>query len=138
MRKGRLVILLIGVVMIATAIIVFSGGEEGYRSVSSLAGADRPVRVTIEGTVTDYWITRDNKQVVFVLSDGKASIIAYYSLEEFIGLHGRKPGDWMIGQQVVVQGTFYPHRMGEYLGYIEISQMLKGCHEGYKAPQVNS
>ncbi len=105
---------------------------------SSLASLHGPARVTVEARVAEYWVDSGAGRVVFVLSDGRASVLAYYDLEEFIGLHGRPPGDWMIGQEVVVQGTFYPQRAGPYLGYIEVSQMLKGCHEGYRAPQVNS
>ena len=137
MKRGRLVVLLIGIILVIGAFIVLSS-PSGYKSVSSLLTINKPSRVTVEAIVTNYWVSQDNKQIILVLSDDKASVLALYDLEKFIGLHGRPPGDWMIGQKVVVQGTYYPQATGPYIGYIEISEMLKGCHESYKAPKVRS
>ncbi len=137
-KQYKTLIILTGIVLFAIAAYALTSGE-GYDTVSSLADADRPVRVTIKATIEDY--TLDGDTIIFVLGDGHYRIIAYYSVDKFIGLHGRAPGDWIIGQDIVVQGVYTPGdptATGTYLGVLDVSNMLEGCHEGYKAPQVTS
>jgi len=112
----------------------------GYMDVSDLASLDREARVTVEGVIADYTIKQDTNTVVFLLEgkDGSTRVVAYFSLERFIGIHGRAPGDWMLGQSIVVRGVFHPGGVQGAIGYIDVSEMLKGCHSSYEAPQASS
>ena len=111
----------------------------GYMDVSDLAGIARETRVTVEGTIVDYMVLKDQGEIVFVLEGRDGSkVLAYFSLDRFIGIHGRAPGDWMLGQEIVVQGVFYPGSVPGALGYIDVSELLKGCHTAYEAPTASS
>ncbi len=134
--------------LIALALVLLAGigiagyvavRGSGYMDVSDLAGITRETRVTVEGTIVDYKVLKDQGEIMFVLEGRDGSkVLAYFSLDRFIGIHGRAPGDWMLGQEIVVQGVFYPGGVPGALGYIDVSELLKGCHTAYEAPTASS
>ncbi len=111
----------------------------GYKDVSDLARLKEPALVTVKGVIADYRADPDKDSVVFLLQgeDG-STITAEFSYQRFVNMHGRAPGPWILGQEIVVKGVFYPERQGNMLGYMDISEMLKGCHESYQAPPATS
>ncbi len=132
-RAGLLLAGVLAAIMVAVGYMAASMG--GYKDVSDLAKVKEPTLVTVKGVIADYRADPNSDTVVFVLQGEDGSLItAEFSYQRFVNMHGRAPGPWILGQEIVVKGVFYPSKQGNTLGYMDISEMLKGCHEGYEAP----
>lgn len=136
-KAGLLLAGVLATIMVAVGYMAASMG--GYKDVSDLARVEKPTLVTVKGTIADYRAEPGSDSLVFILQGEDGSLVtAEFSYQRFVNMHGRAPGPWILGQEIVVKGVFYPSRQGNTLGYMDIGEMLKGCHESYEAPQATS
>lgn len=110
--------------------------SSSYESISQLSGYRRPAKVTVRGKVADIKTFPEKDLLLFILQDdnGSETVYAFYGLKRFISQYGAPPSHSTVDQDVVLKGTFYPDRMGEVLGRLEIEEILQGCHKAYEAP----
>lgn len=111
--------------------------SSSYDSISQLSRYGRPAKVTVRAKVTDMKMFPEKDLLLFVLQDDNSSklmVYANYGLERFISQYGAPPSHYTVEQEVILKGTFYPERVGNVLGRLEIEEILQGCHRAYEAP----
>ncbi len=121
-----LVVLLVGYLAITSS---------SYEQVSQLSKYTKPTVVTVRALVADIETLPEKDLILFVLKDENGSkIYAFYGLTRFISQYGAPPSHSTVEQEVIMRGTFYPKKMGDVLGRMEIKEILQGCHKAYEAP----
>ena len=125
----------LAVVVLAMGIIAATGSS--YISIDELSKYTKPRAVTVQGEVADITIDPQNDLIVFTLRGSSGLIVhALYSLSKFQTLYGGLPSHTTVESEIVVRGVYYPQRQGNILGYIEVQDILQGCHKAYEAPPV--
>lgn len=136
-RHGRwLAAGLLAAIMVSVGVLATT--SSGYVDVSELAGYEEPVTVMVKGRVTNVELRPHDDLVVFTLQgEGGFILEAYYSLSRFQRLYGGPPSHVAIDEEVVLRGVFYPAKQGRLVGYLEVTDILQGCHGAYGAPPVS-
>ncbi len=121
-----LIVLLVGYMAITSS---------SYEQISQLSRYRKPTMVTIRALVADIKTLPEKDLILFILQDENGSkIYAFYGLTRFISQYGAPPSHSTVEQEVIIRGMFYPERMGDVLGKMEIREILQGCHKAYEAP----
>ncbi len=108
--------------------------SSSYVEVDQLSSYSRDSFVSVRAKVADVEIFSKKNRIVFVLEGSKWLVNASYSLNKFVDQYGGMPTHSMVGQEMVVRGVFHPLRKGRFLGWIDVSSILRGCHKAYESP----
>ncbi len=133
MKKGLYVAAGILVMMVLIGYLAITSSS--YVDVSELKSYRDGSVVAVKGRVADTKLNPENDLVIFVLEGEDGSqLYATYSLSKFISQYGAPPGHSTVEQNVVMKGVYHPRPQGRVLGYMDIQEILQGCHKAYEAP----
>ncbi len=133
MKKGLLAAAGILAVMVVIGYLAISSSS--YVDVSELKSYRDGSVVTVKGRVADTVLRPETDLVIFILEGEDGSqLYATYSLSKFISQYGAPPGHNTVEQNVVMKGVYHPSPRGKILGYMDIQEILQGCHKAYEAP----
>ena len=91
--------------------------------------------VTLRASIESMRIIPEENLILFVLQDKNGNKIhAFYELSKFISQYGAPPSHSVMNQEIVIRGVFYPLKVGNVMGKLEIREILQGCHKAYEAP----
>ncbi len=109
--------------------------SSSYESISQLSRYRKPTMVTLRASIESTRIIPEKNLILFVLQGKKGNrVYAFYELSRFISQYGAPPSHSIVDQEVVIRGTFYPAKVGNVMGKLEIEEILQGCHKAYEAP----
>ncbi len=129
------IVLAVAIFLVMLVIGYFAATSSSYVDVSELKGYKSGAVVTVKGRVIDTQLRPEKDLVIFVL-EGRNGLQLYatYSLSKFVRLYGAPPGHKNVEENVVMKGVYHPSPHGNLLGYLEVQEILQGCHKAYEAP----
>jgi len=132
--------LIIAIAFTAIMIIIgyLAASSSSYVDVSELSRYTKPETVIVKGKVVNTIIDSSTDTLIFVLQGKDGSLLeAYYSLSKFQSLYGGLPSHQTVAEEIIMKGIFHPKNQGKLLGYMDILEILQGCHKAYEAPPVS-